>query len=412
VLLADPESGGTRSGGAGTRLTAGGGVAGEPSTQALRDELLELLASPLEPALDDTAFTAIALRVFAFQFENNAPYRAYCEQRRRTPDRVQSWRDVPAVPTAAFKALPLVAGDARRAQAVFRTSGTSAGPERRGTRYLLDLALYHRAATSFFAASVLPDDAVLPFLSLMPPAAELGDSSLAHMIDLVCDRFGAPGSERYATIADGLCTDALVARLRLAESTGEPVCMLGTSLAFVHLLDALNEAAAQLRLPAGSRLMDTGGYKGVGRHLEPRALRAAYEARLGLEPTHCVNEYGMTELCSQFYDDALRRRVATPAVPIVDEVARDRKVGPRWVRSRVVDPSTLEPVRHGDVGILQHVDLANLDAVLAIQTEDLAREVAGGFVLLGRDLASPPRGCSIALDELLQAARRTRIDAP
>ncbi|NIP83573.1 MAG: hypothetical protein GWM90_31850, partial [Gemmatimonadetes bacterium] len=62
-------------------------------------------------------------------------------------------------------------------------------------------------------------------------------------------------------------------------------------------------------LPAGSRLMDTGGYKGRGRRLDPTELRAVYGDRLGLPPWACVNEYGMTELLSQYYDTALRTRL-------------------------------------------------------------------------------------------------------
>jgi hypothetical protein len=374
--------------------------ASDGKATSLLAELYAILHQPLEPRLDETAFDAFALRIFEHQYTHNRPYRAYCDRRRRTPDTVSSWADIPVVPTAAFKAVPLVAGDETVAQAVFRTSGTTAGHEKRGTRYMVELGLYHAAAVSFFRSCVLPDEADLPFLSLMPPARELPDSSLAHMIELVSDRLGADGSECFAGVDAGLETERLLSRLRDAETAGRPVCLLGTSLAFVHLLDTLTRVAVRIRLPAGSRLMDTGGTKGATRSVEADELRDRYAALLGIEPSYCINEYGMTELCSQFYDDALRSHLqddgaATPR----------RKIGPRWVRSRVVDPESLEPVAGGETGILQHFDLANYDAVLAVQTEDIAREIEGGFVLLGRDPASPPRGCSIAMDELISATR-------
>jgi hypothetical protein len=374
--------------------------ASDGKATSLLGELYALLHDPLEPPIAEAVFDTLALRIFEHQYANNRPYRAYCDRRRRTPDTVSRWTDIPVVPTAAFKALPLVSGDEMAAQAIFRTSGTTAGRDQRGTRYMVELGLYHAAAVSSFRACVLPDDADLPFLSLMPPARELPDSSLAHMIELVSDRLGANGSECFADVEAGLHTERLLARLRAAEGDGHPICLLGTSLAFVHLLDAFTRLAVRVQLPPGSRLMDTGGTKGATRSIEADELRERYASLLGIESSYCINEYGMTELCSQFYDDALRCHLQHGGA-----AAPRRKIGPRWVRSRVVDPESLEPVVPGETGILQHFDLANFDAVIAVQTEDCAREVDGGFVLLGRDPASPPRGCSIAMDELISAVR-------
>jgi hypothetical protein len=386
------------------------GLPYDAAATKLRSELRELFHTPLA-TLHDGEFDSLARRAFTFQFGSNPAYRAFCKRRGRLPDTLTHWTEIPVVPAAAFKELPLASGDPARAQAVFRTSGTTAGSERRGARHMLDLAMYHAAAVPFFAACMLPDAAALPFLSLMPPARSLPDSSLAHMIDLVMDRLGGTGSRTFADVDTGLDTSTLTKRLADAESSGDAVCLLGTSLAFVNLLQAMDRAGVRVRLPAGSRLMDTGGYKGADQRFDPVELRAWYHDRLALDASHCINEYGMTELCSQFYDDALIRSVRAPDPG--DETMRGdgvrpgeaRKIGPRWVRSRVVDAVTLEPVARGDVGIVQHFDLANLDAVIAVQTEDLARGVDGGFVLLGRHEDAPPRGCSIAMDELLRAAR-------
>jgi hypothetical protein len=371
---------------------------GDAEAAKLRSEILALLRHP-QRALDEGVFNVLARGVFAHQFRYNEPYRAYCSRRGLTPGKLRDWTEIPVVPTAAFKAVALTAGPERHAQRAFRTSGTTAGKERRGTRHAIDLELYHAAALAAFEMCVLPDGARPALLSLMPPARELPDSSLAHMIDLVVFRLGGAGSGCFASVDAGLRADALVDRLRDAESQGEVVGLLGTSLAFVHLFEALDHEGTQLKLPAGSRVMDTGGYKGSGRRYDADEVRTAFGERLGVAADHCVNEYGMTEMYSQFYDDALRSRTLGIAV------RPGRKIGPAWVRTRVVDPVTLEPVPEGSVGILQHFDLANLDAVMAIQTEDLARTVSGGFELLGRDPASPPRGCSIAMDELLAAAK-------
>lgn len=367
----------------------------------LRSTLAGLFAAPFDGPHDDDAFNAVALRVFASQYERNAPYAAFCSRRGRTPGNVAHWTAIPAVPTAAFKEVELVAGDPAVAEAVFRTSGTTRGAEKRGVHYVMDLSLYHASLIPSFAACVLPDGADLMMLSLVPPAAAMPDSSLAHMIDVVMDRLGSAGSAHCASVADGIDHARLTGMLREAERGATPVCLLGTSFAFVHWLDELTRTGERFRLPTGSRLMDTGGYKGHGRRVDEAVLRDTYSDMLGLPSTHCVNEYGMTEMLSQFYDSALRDALAGR-----EDVRR--KLLPPWVRTRVVDPETLEPLPPGEQGLLQHFDLANAGSVMAIQTEDIAVAEAGGFRLLGRAPGAVPRGCSIAMDLLLDAVQARR----
>jgi hypothetical protein len=99
----------------------------------------------------------------------------------------------------------------------------------------------------------------------------------------------------------------------------------------------------------------------------------------------------MCELGSQFYESTLR-----------DGAPSATKRVPPWVRTRVVDPETLEDVPRGGEGLLIHYDLANTGSVLAVQTSDRGRSVEGGFEVLGRLPGAESRGCSIAADALLQ----------
>ena len=102
--------------------------------------------------------------------------------------------------------------------------------------------------------------------------------------------------------------------------------------------------------------------------------------------------YGMTELSTQFYDDG---NAQLPAV----------KSGPHWIRSRTVDPMTGQDVPAGERGVLAHCDLANFNSVTTILTEDVGITVDGGFLLLGRAEGAQAKGCSMAVDAFLQAAR-------
>jgi hypothetical protein len=236
-------------------------------------------------------------------------------------------------------------------------------------------------------------------LAFTPPRTQLADSSLAYMIDVVMRELGAPGSTHLMDAHKGLDLQATDEQLARAVAAHEPVCLLGTSFSFVHLLDHLAADGRSYSLPPGSRLMDTGGYKGRSREVPAGELRALYERYFGLEPAYCVNEYGMTELSSQYYDacllDAVHGESSRPR----------RKLGPPWLRPRVLHPETLEPVPAGTTGVLAHFDAANLDSVAAVLTEDLGQEVEDGFIVLGRARAAAARGCSIALDDLLQASR-------
>ncbi len=107
----------------------------------------------------------------------------------------------------------------------------------------------------------------------------------------------------------------------------------------------------------------------------------------------------MTEMSSQLYDGAAGSAPALGA-PRVHR-------GPGWVRTVAVDPETLQPVTPGKTGILRHLDLANVHSVAALQTADLGvvRE-DGAIELHGRATGAEARGCSIAVDELLEVMGR------
>ena len=284
--------------------------------------------------------------------------------------------------------------------AVFRTSGTTAGSERRGEHVMPELDLYDAALRAGFRKHLLPGGEPIQMLSLVPASAEAPDSSLSYMIGEVMQEFGTPESRSF--VAGGeLNTPALIGTLRAAEEQNEPVCLLGTSLAWVRLLEVMAGTGDALRLAEGSRLMDTGGFKGRIREVTREELYRGIEERLGIGREWCVNEYGMTEMSSQFYD-------AVAGNPDAARPADRLHQGSAWVRTVAVDPETLEPVAPGEPGILRHWDLANLHSVLALQTEDLGVCFPGSFRLLGRAPGAEPRGCSLAMDDLLRAVAGVR----
>ena len=349
-----------------------------------------LRESPGSWRCDEARFAALALDLFSFQFEHCAPYRRFCERRGRTPERVAQWREIPAVPAGAFKEMALRSFPAEREAHVFRTSGTTTLP--RGALHLDTLELYEASLLSSFCRGVLPDLAPggrARIRVLAPSPRELPDSSLSHMFGVALRDLGDAASG-FDVRGSALQVDELVTALEKAAKDGVAVALCGTAFAFVHLLDAFTERGARIPLPPGSRVMETGGFKGRAREMPRGGLYLGIEHALAVASERIVNQYGMTELGSQFYDSVL-----------CDPSRARRKFAPPWTRVRLIDPETGEDARPGAPGIVTIIDLANTGSVLAIQTADLGRAIEDGFEVIGRELGAEARGCSIAADEML-----------
>jgi hypothetical protein len=335
-------------------------------------------------------FDTLACDLARHQAAHVPAYGRLCRVRGVDPATLGRAADAPAVPTDAFKLARIAAFPPAEAAVTFRTSGTTAGS--RGTHEMRDASTYDAAAHAF-GKWALTDGFTLPVpvLVLGPPPEEASDSSLTHMIDLFVRRFGTPASsaETYF-LRDGVFElPALDERVsRLLVDNVEEALVLTTSFALVHFLEALG--ASPFPLPRKTRLMQTGGYKGKSREVSPAVLRRDVARVFGIDERAIVSEYGMTELSSQFYE-ALARD---------PEAARGVYVEPPWARVVPVDPETLAPVPDGEVGIARIEDLMNVESAFAVLAADRVRRTAGGFELLGRAPGAPPRGCSLAIDEL------------
>jgi hypothetical protein len=357
----------------------------------MHDALVQaLLAFIAQDGCSDAEFDAMALRLFAHQHANNLAYRRFCQLRGATPRNVRGWRDIPAAPISAFKEVTLTCVHADSAERVFMTSGTTRG-DVKGRHYHPTIAVWNASMASHFAQRFMRGDAQLPMAILFPHERELPNSSLAHYLSLAVERFGTADSAWFVD-TQGMDVEGLLAWLARAQATGQPCAVLGASFSFVHLMDKLAERGQSFRLPAGSRILDTGGYKAQSRELPLEDFHAELAARFGVPRGRCINMYGMTELSTQIYDDG---NVVVPSV----------KTGPHWLRSRLVDPLTGREVPRGERGVLVHCDLASFNSVTSILTEDVGVAAGDGFLLLGRAEGAQAKGCSLAVAEFLRATQ-------
>jgi hypothetical protein len=344
------------------------------------------------------SFADLALAAFAWQFERVEPYRRLCERRGVSPRTVTDWRRVPPVPTAAFKTLTLAAAPAVE---IFRSSGTTSekrgGEERRSVHHQPFPDLYRAVIDASFPRFCLPFIGAmgatgrLPILSLIPSRQQLADSSLSFMADHVLARWGDP--EKSVTAFGPRGVEAAPARswAGARQREGKPVLVLATAFALVQWLDALERLGLKFRLPPGSAIFETGGFKGRTAEVSREDLLARVRAWLGVPPPSVVREYGMAELTSQCYTGAL----------LGDDP--DLFVAPHWVRVRLLDPETLEEVPAGTPGLVCVFDLGNLGSALHVLTEDLGVAQGDGFRLVGRAAGAELRGCSLVVEELRKA---------
>lgn len=335
----------------------------------LEAKLLEWITGSPDGSQPD--FNALALEIYRFQRETNSPYGQFCRYQ-KAGTALSHWSQIPAVPTTAFRHAALRCFPSPQTATTFHTSGTTG--EGHGSHHFRSTRLYEASILSAWRALGVP---ALPQVILTPRPGDAPHSSLSYMMGTL----SALGPQTWAIDATGtLDADAI----RRAASAG-PVLILGTALAFLHLIESLG--SDRIPLAPGSFAMETGGYKGTGRSLTKAALYAQMNAALGLEPDAIFNEYSMTELSSQWYTRGLGKP----------------HHGPAWTRALVVDPESGDEVEDGERGMLRLFDLANLGSVIAIQTQDLAVRRGADFELLGRDPNAIPRGCSRSADELLSS---------
>jgi hypothetical protein len=340
-------------------------------TTPLETEVLRFLFEPAEER-----FESLALAIFNYQRRENQVYAKYCEFL-GTPERIESWKKIPAVPQIAFKRSEIRSFPVEQTTMEFRTSGTTR--EGHGKHFFPSLRLYETAVPRGWDYFRLPRHRLI---LLMQHPDDAPFSSLSRMGGILADF----QRERFLIARNG---DLELDRLReQLIDRREPLILFGTALAFLNLLEKVPDL--HLKLPPGSALMETGGFKGSGRELGKRDLYGRLSLQFGVAIDSIWNEYGMTELTSQFYSRGIGRSHRAPP----------------WMRFQIIDPDTNEEASPGKIGLLRIIDLANIWSVLAILTQDLAiAQPDGGFLLLGRDPDALPRGCSRAMDELMRFAR-------
>lgn len=308
-------------------------------------------------------FRETALELYHFQYRNNALYNEFNRLLGIRPDNVKELVNIPFLPISFFKTHRVVTGDWQDAAYIFESSGTTG--EIPSRHFIRNPDIYHHSLLGGFRQFYgEPSDYAI--LALLPSYLERGNSSLVHMAKVLMEHSGHAANGFYLNE-----WDKLAEMLQHLEEKGQKTLLLGVTFAL------LDFAAEKPMLLNHTTLMETGGMKGRRAEWTRDQVHAYLEQQLGVEQVH--SEYGMTELLSQAY--AAESGIFTPA-SAMKVLVRD-----------IQDP--LEVSEAGS-GVLNIIDLANVDTCSFIATEDLGKvRPDGRFEVLGRVDHAALRGCSL-----------------
>lgn len=320
-------------------------------------------------------FGATALKVFQYQSAHNPLYRRYLELLGQRAPLQSGEAPLPplhplpptlSLPIRFFKTHAVKTGKWAPQTAFTSSSTTGQTPSRHWVR---DLEWYLGNARRGFRA-VYGDPADWRILALLPAYLERGGSSLVAMAADLIQQGNFPESGFYLNDLERLAQT-----LQTCRQNGHKTLLLGVSFA---LLELAEKYPMDLR---GIAVMETGGMKGRRRELTRPELHDVLKNAFQVPEVH--SEYGMTELFSQAY--ATGGTLFAPAPTL------------RAWATEINDPFC--PVAPGKTGVLNLIDLANVDTCSFIATEDVGRVYEDGrFEVLGRLDASEWRGCNLMVE--------------
>lgn len=309
------------------------------------------------------AFDKLALKVFRYQHEQNAVYRAFCDYLKVDVQSVKTIAQIPFLPIQFFKTHKVVCGEPDIEQ-IFTSSGTTGMST--SQHLVSDVSMYeqsYRLGFSEFYGNI--EDYVV--LALLPSYLEREGSSLIYMVEDLIKRSHQPESGFYLHNLDDLAD-----KLKKLDASGRNVLLIGVTYA---LLDLAEQHSFALQ---NTIVMETGGMKGRRREMIREELHEILCQGFGVPSIH--SEYGMTELLSQAYS-----------------LGNGLFECPPWMHLLVRDTEDpLSYIDSGKTGGMNIIDLANLNSCAFIATQDLGKiHPNGSFEVLGRFDHSDLRGCNL-----------------
>lgn len=313
--------------------------------------------------ITDSSFEKIALEVFKYQAAQNELYAEYLHLIQKSPESIKSISEIPFLPIEFFKQRIIKSGQWDTHQ-IFSSSGTTGSIT--SQHHLKDPDWYKAISKLCFEYFYGPvsDYCVL---ALLPSYLERSGSSLVFMADYFIKESKHSHSGFFLNDLQ-----VLAEKIKICQDEGIPTILLGVSF-------ALWDFAEQFPMDLGNTIiMETGGMKGRRKEITRSELHKILTKAFNVEKIH--SEYGMTELLSQAYSKG--DGIFKPG-PTMKVLTRE-----------ITDPFSIQ--QPGKTGVINIIDLGNLDTISFIATADLGKVYENeSFEILGRLDASDVRGCNL-----------------
>lgn len=318
--------------------------------------------------VNENNFEALALEVFKFQYSNNSVYRSWVDSLKIIPHEVVNLNMIPFLPISAFKN-HIVVSFSNENSHTFDSSGTTGAIPSK--HHVLDIEYYLLNALNIFE-NFYGSVHEYCILALLPSYLERGGSSLIAMVDRFISISKYVDSNFYL-----YNHSELAIQLQKCKQGRVPTVLFGVSFALLDFIDDHDLDFPELIV------IETGGMKGRKKEMSRTVLHNTLSSGFGVEDIH--SEYGMTELFSQAYSK--HDGIFVPG--------RSMKV----IVKDITDP--LSNVDRGRTGVLNIIDLANVDSCSFIETQDLGKSYAdGSFEVLGRLDNTDLRGCNLMVSDI------------
>jgi len=304
----------------------------------------------------------LAVYLYHHQLKHNIVLKEY-HQLTGGSNHVNSIEEIRFLPISFFKTHQVICGN-KQAEKIFTSSGTSGMTP--SSHHVLDLNIYRKSfQTAFNIFYGAPGDYII--CALLPGYLERTGSSLVMMADELIQQSSHPDSGFFLNDFQKLAET-----LKRCKSSGRKTILLGVTYALLDFAEQYGFEFPELIV------METGGMKGRKEELTRNEIHQILKTSFHTTSIH--SEYGMTELLSQAY-------------------SKENGIFncPPWMKILISDPTdpfTFLP--NGKRGVINVIDLANINSCAFIRTEDSGIcHADGSFEVTGRLDQSDVRGCSL-----------------
>jgi hypothetical protein len=318
-------------------------------------------------SVDNQSFDSAALDLFRYQYINNSIYKSWVDALNIKVSAVNVLDDIPFLPISAFKTYDVTSHERNESHIFTSSSTTGSTPSR---HLVFDMNLYLENTERIFSEFYKTVEGYC-YLALLPNYLEREGSSLVAMVEHFINKsIFESGFYLYNH-------DALYKKLQRCQKEGTPTVLFGVSFALLDYLDKFQNDFAELIV------IETGGMKGRKKEMTKSQLQKLLAKGFGVEKVH--SEYGMTELFSQAYSKGDGRFFPSKSMKVITK--------------QITDPFC--SADYGKSGVINIIDLANIDSCAFIETQDLGRLYDdGSFEVLGRLDAADIRGCNLMVSDL------------